>query len=354
MRYLIIPSIIVFVLLGACVQKEILDDVSLETGSGYDYVNGKIRGTTLIPVYLPDKSVRNKTFTAFSQQSREFLLNIQRQSSDPIVTGSLKVVLFGEKLSKKEGILALMDSFQRDPSIGAGLYLAVTEGESKKFLAGDYGNRGNAVYITNLIRHNMKNKDVPKTDMQRFLFDFNQIGKTPYLPRLKKIGKEQMEISGISFFRYGKIVDSIPAKKMFYFKLLVDKYSQGTLNISIDKEQAVVESIRSKYKMQLASRNPYTVDVKLKVNAVLNEYSGKKVTPKDIKKIEKKLQKNIEFECRDLVTEFKEKNIDPVGFGHFIKSKTRNFSFENWKTDYQYLKVNVHADVTIMESGVIE
>ncbi|MBT2696497.1 Ger(x)C family spore germination protein, partial [Bacillus sp. ISL-40] len=68
-----------------------------------------------------------------------------------------------------------------------------------------------------------------KTNLQRFLFDFNQLGKTPYLPQLRKIGKEQIEISGISFFRYGHVVDTIPAEKMFYFKLLVDKYSQGTL-----------------------------------------------------------------------------------------------------------------------------
>ncbi|MBT2722254.1 hypothetical protein [Bacillus sp. ISL-46] len=51
---------------------------------------------------------------------------MQRQSPDPLVTGSLKVVLFGEQLAKKKGILELMDSFQRDPIIGAGLYLAVT------------------------------------------------------------------------------------------------------------------------------------------------------------------------------------------------------------------------------------
>jgi spore germination protein len=71
---------------------------------------------------------------------------------------------------------------------------------------------GNAVYLTNLIRHNMKTKDVPKTNLQRFLFDFNQLGKTPYLPQLRKIGKEQIEISGISFFRYGHVVDTIPAE----------------------------------------------------------------------------------------------------------------------------------------------
>ncbi|MGG1401037.1 Ger(x)C family spore germination protein [Bacillus salipaludis] len=354
MKNIMIPVLITALLLVGCVQKRILDDVNLETGSAYDYVDGKIRGTALVPVYLPDQAVENKTFTASSDLSRDFLRDIQRQSSDPLVTGSLKVVLFGEYLSNKKGILDLMDSFQRDPSIGAGLYLAVTEGESKGFLEGNYGKRGNAVYLTNLIKHNMVTKDVPKTNLQRFLFDFNQLGKTPYLPRLKKLDHEQIEISGISFFRYGRVVYSIPAEKMFFFKLLVDDYSQGTLKVTLVKESAAIESIRSKYKMKLTSRDPLTVNVRVKLNAVLKEYSGKKVSPKEIKEIESRVEKKIESECENLIKEFKEKNIDPVGFGHFIKSKTRNFSFSKWKTDYPNLKVNFHADVTIMESGVIE
>lgn len=354
MKNIMIGLMIVSVVLVGCVQKKILDDVNLETGSAYDYVDGKIRGTALIPVYLPDKSVVNKTFTASSNLSRDFLRDVQRQSSDPLVTGSLKMVLFGEQLARKKGILDLMDSFQRDPSIGAGLYIAVTKGESKDLLEGNFGKRGNAVYLSNLIRHNMKTRDVPKTNLQRFLFDFNQRGKTPYLPQLRKIGEEQIEISGISFFRYGHVVDTIPAEKMFYFKLLVDKYSQGSLRVKMGKDFGAVESIRSKYKMKLTARDPYKIDVQLKVKAVLNEFSGKRVTSKDIKKIEKKLQEKIEIQCLNLTKEFQDKNIDPVGFGHFIKGQTRKFNFKKWETDYQNLKVNIHADVNIMESGVIE
>ncbi|WP_232490014.1 Ger(x)C family spore germination protein [Neobacillus cucumis] len=354
MKNIITLVLIVTLVLSGCVQKRILDDVNLETGSAYDYVDGKIRGTALVPVYLPDQAVENKTFTATSSLSRDFLRDVQRESSDPLVTGSLKVVLFGEQLAKKKGILDLMDTFQRDPSIGAGLYLAVTEGEAKDFIEGNYGERGNSVYLTNLIKHNMKTMDVPKTNLQRFLFDFNQLGKTPYLPTLKKFGKEQIAITGISFFRYGRVVYSIPAEQMFFFKLLVDDYSQGTLKVTLNSERAAIESIRSKHNFRLISRDPLTIDIQLKVNAVLKEFSGIKVTPKQIKEIENKVKVKIESECKDLIKNFKEKNIDPVGFGHFIKSKTRSFNFEKWQTDYQHLKVNVHAHVTIMESGVIE
>lgn len=353
MRIILALMIAVFLLTG-CVQKEIVDDVNLESGSAYDYIDNKIRGTALVPVYLPDKTVENKTYTAYSDLSRDFLRDIQRQSSDPLVTGSLKVVLFGEQLAKKKGILDLIDSFMRDASVGDTLYLAVTEGEAKKLVDGNYGKRGNAIYLSNLIRHNMKNKDVPKTNLQRFLFDFYQKGKAPYLPTIRLLGKNQIEISGISFFNIGRVVHSIPADKMFYFKLLVDEYSKGTLKAKIGKERAAIDSIQSKYKMKLVSRNPNTVDVQLKIKGVLNEFSGNRVTPKEIEAVEKKLKKDIERECLKLIKEFQQKKIDPVGFGHFVKSRTRKFDFNKWKTDYQNLKVSVHANVEIMESGVIE
>jgi spore germination protein len=264
------------------------------------------------------------------------------------------VVLFGDRLAKEKGILDLIDSFQRDPSIGARLFLAETEGESKSVITGEYGERGNAIYLSNLIRHNMKSKDVPKTDLQRFMVDFNQKGKTPYLPRLKKLSKENVEISGLSFFRYGHVVDTIPADKMFYFKLLVDKYSQGTLKVNLGKTAAAIESIRSNYKVRLTARNPLKVQVIIHVKAILNEYSGVRITPGKIRKIENKLENEIEIECEKLTKRFQSKNIDPVGFGHFIKSKTRGFNFTKWETDYKDLKVNVQANVSITESGVIE
>ncbi|MEH7413935.1 Ger(x)C family spore germination protein [Neobacillus drentensis] len=351
---ILISLLILSTILAGCIQKEIVDDVNLETGAAYDYTDGKIRGTALVPVYLSDKTVENKTFSSSSNLSRDFLRDVQRQSSDPLVTGSLKVVLFGERLAKEKGILDLIDSFQRDPSIGARLYLAVTEGEAKAVINGTYGERGNAIYLSNLIRHNMKSKDVPKTDLQRFLFDFNQKGKTPYLPRIKKLGKEAVEISGLSFFRYGHVLDTIPPDKMFYFKLLVDKYSKGTLKVNLDKDAAAIESIRSNYKMNLVSRKPLKVNIHIKVKAILNEYSGTRVTPKKINMIEKKLEEEIEGECLKLTKRFQSKNIDPVGFGHFIKSKTRKFNYSKWETDYRDLKMNVQADVNIIESGVID
>ena len=45
-----------------------------------------------------------------------------------------------------------------------------------------------------------------------------------------------------------------------------------------------------------------------------------------------------------MIQRFKDKEIDPIGFGHFVKTQTRNFDFNNWrKNQYKDLVVKIKA-----------
>nr|WP_263323135.1 Ger(x)C family spore germination protein [Neobacillus sp. Marseille-Q6967] len=345
-----------FLFLCGCVRKEVLDDISLIEGIGFDYTDRKtIVGTVLVPVYLPDQVPKNIIYTGESIIKKTILQEIQRKVADPIVTGSLEVVLFSRDLAEKEGILDLVDAFQRDPGVGTGLQLAVVDGEAKEFLKGEYGIRGNAIYISNLFEHNYKKENLPNSNLQLFLSDFYQEGKTPYIPEVKKTGKNQIEISGISLFKYGKMVEFIKPEKMFYFKLMVDKFSEGMHRVKVDKGDAAVRSIHSRHHFKLTKRNPLEVTIYIKTNGVINEFTGQALTPQTIQTVRKQFKKNIEQECHKLVQQFKEKNIDPIGIGHFVKSQTRNFDLKNWwENQYKDITVKVEAEVEITEAGVIE
>lgn len=352
---LIASVFVAFGLIG-CVKKEVLDDISLIEGIGFDYVDKKnILGTVIIPVYLPDQPPKNNTYSAKAEIKKSILQEVQRQSADPIVTGSLEVVLFSKTLSEKVGILPLVDPFQRDPGVGSGLYLAVVDGETKELLSGNYGIRGNATYISNLMEHNIKNEDLPKTNLQLFLADFYQEGKTPFIPQLKQIGKDKLKINGISLLKHGKMVDLISPEEMFFFKLLVDKYSEGMHLVKIDSGEAAVRSIHSSHNFELTKRNPTEITIHIKVDGNINEFTGQELTPNSIKALQKQFEKDIQKESLKLIRRFIDKKIDPVGFGHFVKTQTRNFDFNNWRENqYKDLVVKIKADVKISESGVIE
>jgi spore germination protein len=363
-RYLIIALLIGFMFLTGCVEKEILDDLYIETGKAYDYVGKeKIRGTSLFPIYLSDKSIQNGTLSAEGASTREVLEKLERRSQQPLVRGSLDVVLIGEELAKK-GIIDIGDSLQRDASIGARLYLTVVEGEAGRLIKGNYGLRGNGTYLSNLIHHNITRRELPETNLHMFIYDYFQEGQTPYLPILKQLSNESVAITGIALFDNDKMVKKIPAKDMFFFKLMVDKFAEGDHIVKMGNEksngveesiEASVKSLFSKNKIIVKHTDPVEVTIQLKIRGIIREYTGKKLTPDKVIEVEKQMKKDIEENCIQMLKEFQELGIDPVGIGQIQKHGIRGFDFKEWEDSiYPRAKFKVETKVQILEAGTVE
>lgn len=345
---------IIAMLLTGCVEKEIIDDVNIEMGVGYDQKeNDEIEGTIMVPIFNPDKKIGNFTFSASATSTRDLVQEVQRKSAQPLVTGSLEIALFSEEIASK-GIREFIDAFERDPSIGARVYFAIADGKAKEILSGTYGNRGNAVHLSQLIKHNTENRNLPVTNMHLYLFDLYQEGKDPYLPILKKLEPEVIDITGIALFKEDKMVKELHSDKMFYFKLLTDKFSEGAFRLDVDGDQVAIKDLSSKHKFKLRKREPYVVDVEIKIEGLIREYTGAMVTTGVVKKIEKEFENQINKEAMAMIKELQEMEIDPIGFGQFIKTKTRGFDFKRWEDEYKNLTVNVKTDVIITEVGIVE
>ncbi|MGF3105296.1 Ger(x)C family spore germination protein [Rossellomorea sp. DUT-2] len=350
--------------LSGCVEKEILDDLYVETGKAYDYVGeNKMRGTALFPIYLSDKSIQNGTLSAEASSTREVLEKLERRAQQPLVRGSLDVVLIGEELAEK-GIIDVGDSLQRDASVGARVYITVVEGEAGELIKGNYGLRGNGTYISNLITHNITRRELPETNLHLFLFDYFQDGKTPYLPILKQLSNDSVAITGIALFDKDKMVKKISAMDMFFFKLLVDKFAEGSHVIKMGKKpgtaektvEASVTSLISKHKIIIKHKaDPVEVTMRIKVRGIVREYTGKKLTPDKVGDVEKKMEKDIEGKCLAMLKDFQELGIDPVGIGQNQKHGVRGFDLKEWKESiYPRVRFNVDANVQILEAGTVE
>ncbi|MGE8206560.1 Ger(x)C family spore germination protein [Heyndrickxia sp. NPDC080065] len=343
------------IVLSGCVQQQIIDKLNIETAQGYDLAeNNNIKGTVLYPQYLPDKSVQNQTLSTIDKTSRDILSDLERNSNKPLVTGGLQVVILGDSFAKK-GLAKLIDSLERDPNIGSRMLLAVTDSSAEEILQGEYGYEGNGTYISDLLKHNMKFRDVPKMNVHLFASYYVQKGKDAFLPIIQKIDNNRLKITGMALFKNDIFVKRINENRMFYFKLLVDRYSEGTQIVQMGKKQAVVRSIRSHNKIKVnKKKSPQEIIIKIKVNAVLREYSGKKATPKIIYKISKQMEGDIKKESLHMLKEFQKRGIDPVGIGQNVKIHTKNFDFKKWKGQYKNVTFKVIPKVTIMESGTIE
>lgn len=345
------------ILLNGCVEKEIIDDINIVSAFGYDLVEGgKVRGTAIIPVYKADKSISNESFTEVADISKETLGGMQKKSSDPLANGSLEMVLYNEKLAKK-GLISLVDTLQRDASIGARVYMAVVEGEVKPMLESSLGNRGTGVYLTNLIEQNIYRRDLPQSNLHLFLYRYYARGMDPYLPYLKLAG-DKVEIQGVALFQEDKMIRTLSNKKLFFFKLLADNYSQGayTLKLKGKDEFANVQAINSKRKIKVnvSQNKPVSIDIHIDLNGHIREYSGNKLDGKTVKLIQRSLKSKIQKECASLISDFQKWGIDPIGFGEQASSYLRGFDFKEWHRNYPDLKINIHSNVEISETGVIE
>ncbi|QPC47422.1 Ger(x)C family spore germination protein [Mangrovibacillus cuniculi] len=347
--------LLLFVFLSGCVKQEVIDELNVESIAGYDVGSkpDKILGTVSFPIYQADKSVENIVLSDEAVLSRELLSKLDKQSSQPLVTGSLRVVLFGEKLVT-QGILPLVDSLQRDSSIGSRMYLAIAKPEAGTLLKGKYGRGDNGTYVSNLISHNMNQRDVPKSNLHVFLRDYYQRGKTPFLPILTQVGDGQLEISEIGLLDADKLVDTIPLEDMFFFKVMVDQFSEGSQLVEIEEGEATVRSINSRYKFTYDQKksNEFKIDITLR--GIIREYSGKLLTQKEIEKLEKNLNDMIHEKCTKLVNKFLELNIDPLGLGYYAKTSSRGFDWKEWEDNYQNLTISVSVDGKIIEAGTIE
>ena len=66
------------------------------------------------------------------------------------------------------------------------------KGPAESVLEGKYGLRGNGMFLSNLIRHNIKRRELPDTNLHMFIYDYFQDGQTPYLPILKQLSDESV------------------------------------------------------------------------------------------------------------------------------------------------------------------
>ena len=349
-------SLLIFLLLilAGCVQTRIIDDIEIEQGAAYDQLeDNKFIGSVLVQDYLPDKSIENKVFTSEGRLRKDLIMNVQKQSPGELVSGGLAITIFGDKLANS-GIIDFVDSYQRDTSIGRRNYLTTSAGSALEILKGDYGPQGVSKYLRNLIEHNIKYRDLPNTNLHIFLRDYYMKGKDPYLPKLKFLSPEGVEISGISLFKEDREIDVLPKDRMFFFKLLTDKHSLGTVRVDFKKgEASAVKSIKSKHKYTISKNNRSHINVYIKVKGEVKEYTGKKLTQKVVNEITNKLEKDIEKECLQLITQFQKQGIDPLGFGDLHLKSIRNYNFSNWEEDYKSLSFTVKADAIISETGLI-
>jgi spore germination protein len=351
-KYLFIFLVLNF--LTGCVEQKIIDDINIISAVGYDAKKeGKVKGTVVIPVYKADQSISSETFIAEAKVSKEINRQIQMKSADPLENGAIEVVLFGQDLAEK-GVYEITDTFERDARIGARLYLAVVDGTADEILKKNIGNLGTGTHLNTLLEHNMRHRELPRSNLHLFMYSYYSRVRDPFLPYLKLDGNK-VKVEGIALFDKDKAIDYLNDKDMFFFKALMENFRNGAYTYNVGENLVTTYNITMKrqFDVNKAMTQP-KVNVSIQLEAHIREFTGKKLDPKIIEKARIAFEQDINKKTKELLERFRDQHIDPIGIGMHARTQTRNFDEEKWNEVYQNATFHVSSKVLITETGVIE
>ncbi|MGG1573421.1 Ger(x)C family spore germination protein [Fictibacillus sp. NRS-1165] len=344
---------------GCTPQKQVLEDIQLVGAVGFDYVDGKkIEATVAVPVSTggsQQATLSSTTFSAKSHTSKNIRQVLQSESPRPFATGRVSTIMFDEELAE-HGITKIIDSLQRDPSVGRNIYLAVVKGKTKDLLNQQYPVGDIApVYLKRLIEQNTE-LTLPRYNLHHFNYSYYGKGSDPFMAYIDQ--KEgHIRIAGLALFDHSKYVGHITFSDTFIFKLMYENFRQGTHEFKLGKENHLtVENLNSRvnYDITHSKTNP-KINIKIHIKGKVNDAAA---TPlyekKKIDMIERTIKKQTEHQAEAMVDRFQKKGIDPLGLGDITRSRYRHFNFNEWKKAYPDVPVDVNVDIRVTQAGIVE
>ncbi|MFJ7934502.1 Ger(x)C family spore germination protein [Sporosarcina sp. NPDC096371] len=370
--YFFILLLVLCVSLVGCAKSKILERVSLVTLIGYD--TGKeenVETTAVVRQVGTELQSKVAIITAENETSQGTRAKINLRTSEKLVSGQLRGVLFGKEFAEN-GIGHYIDTFLRNPTISAGVIVAVVEGEARPLLEFQYPDIDEiGEHIYKLLDQNIESEQVVSSTLHEIAYDFYSPGRDIALPIIKK-DKELIEISGIALFKEDKMIGELSVEDSFYVKLSRDDYQNGTLEIKIkgddfpsslikgspEEFHLVFDPIKTDSDVKLVNPETPEFDLHLNVQARLLEIKPDIDTwePEKVEELEKLIGKNLSSEISRVIAYCQQIDSDVFGYGELYRSSVRHSKLtdEKWHELYKEMKVNVNVDFTLLRSGVFE
>ncbi|TDQ36086.1 Ger(x)C family spore germination protein [Aureibacillus halotolerans] len=346
--------LIIFVLTGCGATPKILDDIQLATVIGLDpEEDDKLSMTISFPVFKPDDSTTNETFTTTGYTFNGNLDKANARSSKSIETGKLDVIIINRKLAEK-GMTEYLDFLKRGASTGARLFIVVADGSAKDVLEGKYEDTDLGVYLESMLQQNIQQRVIPETNFHLYNYAQFSEGTDPILPVMKKVKENIVTINGIAIMNKDQLIDILPLNKLFYFNAIYGDMAKGTKRtVDAKGNDAYIQRISSVRNLDYKPKEKKIV-IHVDMKGEVLEYTGDRFDDGNRKEVEQNLTKQIKEESERLAKMFQEMEVDPLGLGDDIKHKIRGLSWDEWKKLYPELTIEVDVNVAIISKGIVQ
>ncbi len=372
-----IPLLIMCLLITGCVEKKYIEKLGVMTVIGYDLVEEEfLQGTMAFFQFDPSADNVSQIVTSTAKTSKGIRQDGNLKSSKKLVSGQLRLILFGRKAAEK-GLGRITDTLTRDAAISDLLYLTVAEDLAKDVIqsnkmedAPDIG-----AYLKGLIEKNIQNEVLPPSTLHHYLHDHHDQGLDPVLPMIG-LSDNKPVLFNLALFQDDKYVTKIPVKQGFYLKLMIDRFQAGHLELDLSKDPFLphlergeeheeveelyitMDEIRSKSNIQLIDPEALKYKVKIRASTRIIEMSEDIELQKRevLKLMEEELSKKLKENLEEFLEVMKEHQVDPIGFGRKYANSKRDMELSNeeWREMLPNIEVDFEVDAKILRHGIIK
>ncbi|WP_026576620.1 Ger(x)C family spore germination protein [Bacillus sp. UNC438CL73TsuS30] len=377
---LLLAILLCFSFISGCAERKQLEKLALITAAGYDLdKKNVIKGTVVVHKFDPMAQNITKVISADSHTSKGLMKKQNLMSNQKLVSGQMRCVVYSRMLAEK-GVIQLVDALNRDSTVGNMVYLTVADGKASSIINLDETNQqvNLGTYLYNIIKQNVEGEQILSPTLQEFNHNYYDIGKDPVLPIMKLKDKDVI-ISGIALFRDDQLVAELDPSKIFYLKVLADKYNAGSQELGFNRDQFKqfrlktgehatrtvynklfidIDNIRSHSKIKLVDKKSLRFKVEVKLSSRLLETTEPIdfSNPAAVKFIEKEINKKMKKEIGGFLAYLQKLDVDPVGFGNEYETHLRGkqLSKKEWRRLFKRATFDIHVKNTIVKTGVID
>ncbi|MBM7702036.1 Ger(x)C family spore germination protein [Metabacillus iocasae] len=339
----------------SCVKdKKIIDEIQITQGIAVDKSDEKnYRFTSFYPIHNEGDKTEYKTVSVLGDSTKEARIQLNEATQKPIFSGKLSTLLFSYKVAEN-GINEMIDTLQRDPTIGRDVIVAVTKGKSGPYLINDLGfNQGNARYIYDLIKNNQEAGNLPTTDLHQFLFMYFSEGKEPILPYVI-LTEGNIRLAGLALFKKDKVKSIVSRDDLFLFRAMYEDFKTGSYQVKFKDEKLMLQNVASKVNYDIGKGQVPSVKINIRIKGYISEeVNGDLPISDQIKQYKKEMEKQIEHDCQELLAKLQEENLDSLGIGEQVRMRRRDWKNKEWKEMYKDVSIQVNCDVEILHSGIV-
>ncbi|MBO1582207.1 Ger(x)C family spore germination protein [Bacillus sp. XF8] len=344
---------------SACTQTSTIDTQRIIHIAGFDITKDRrFQGTILYPDYTLGVKTKPKTQSTIARSLETIASRLNAKSPHNVVVGQMRVVLFGKSFGTY-GIADIISNLQRDPNVGRDVQMAIVDGSAEKLVKHITSN--GSLYLADLLEQNMMNENIPRTTLNVFLYDYFSSVSDPFIPYIQIADDHAVSVNGLAFLKEDKVVMYTDKKDSFLVKLLVNPTKNGRYEAPIKKDNhtglVVTQNLsgKSTYYVNQTGDIP-KVKIRLKLNGLIkNSPDWLNLTKKEnINYVKKQVEQMIEQQSKNLIQQFQQKEIDPLGIRDQIRSRTRKWDIKQIQEMYPDVDIDVEVHVNIVQSGIGE